>query len=85
MKRAANFVKVQMWALTISMGPPGKHLVLWQPPVSSPDILWKCCHLLCGVVRMRTGSVVADATDFGVIREPSAVIQCKNRKKAIKL
>lgn len=32
MKRAANFVKVQMWALTISMGPPGKHLFSGNPP-----------------------------------------------------
>lgn len=85
MKRAANFVKVQLWALTIFIGPPGKHLFSGNPPVSSTDIIWKFCHLLCGVVRMRTGSVVADATDFGVLRKPSAVIQCKNRKKAIKL
>lgn len=85
MKRAANFVKVQIVGSNNFCGATRKALLLWQPPVSSTDIRWKFCHLLCGVVRMRTGSVVADATDFGVIRESSAVIQGKNRKKAIKL
>lgn len=63
------------------MGPPGKHL-----PSGTPRLVFKynmeiLSSLLRGCEKERGSVQAADATGLGVIKEPSAVIPCKKKKK----